>query len=150
MSKEEVLNLLIDVAAKGGSLMMGISPMPNGRFPPETIETMEWVGKWLKVNGEAIYATRSWTHYKETDSVKFTRSKDGKYVYLIHIGWPGTKVESNLLRASPGSKIQMLGVEGSLSWQQDDRTLVITIPKNISDHKPCEHAFCFKIHLGNA
>nr|MDO8110894.1 alpha-L-fucosidase [Candidatus Sigynarchaeota archaeon] len=147
MSKEEVLGLLIDVAAKGGSLMMGISPMPNGRFPPETIATMEWVGKWLEVNGEAIYGTRSWTHHKETDLIKFTRSKDGKTVYLIHTGWPGDEMHSKILHAVAGSEVHLLGVAEPLPWKQDDNGFTIEIPKNIAGKKPCEYAYCFKTRV---
>jgi len=32
--------------------------MSNGMFPKQTVERLEWVGKWLKVNGEGIYKTR--------------------------------------------------------------------------------------------
>lgn len=145
MAREDVLAMLIDVVAKGGSLMMGISPMPNGCFPPETIEAMEWVGRWLQVNGEAIYCTRPWEHYKEGENIKFTRSKDGHHVYLIHVGWPGNLVESHVLHAIPGSVIQMLGIDEPLPWHQDDMVLSIDVPDHFGAIKPCEFAYCFKV-----
>ena len=56
--KEWLVTTLVDCCAKGGNFMPGVSPMSNGRFPPQTIERLEYVGDWLKVNGEAIYKTR--------------------------------------------------------------------------------------------
>ncbi|HME56302.1 MAG TPA: alpha-L-fucosidase [Candidatus Lokiarchaeia archaeon] len=147
MAREDVLAMLIDVVAKGGSLMMGISPMPNGLFPPETIEAMEWIGQWLVVNGEAIYETRPWNHYNEGESIKFTRSKDSRHVYLIHVGWAGDVIGSKLLHAVPGSTIQMLGVEEPLSWHQDESMLEIFIPEELAGNKPCEFAYCFRVEV---
>ena len=38
--KEWILNTLIDCVAMGGNLMVGVSPMANGKFPGETIERL--------------------------------------------------------------------------------------------------------------
>jgi hypothetical protein len=48
-------------------------------------------------------------------------------------------------RAAPGSSIIMLGTDEPLAWTQDDQGLVITIPEELTEHKPCEYAYCFKI-----
>jgi len=58
MSKEWLLSTLVDVVAKGDNFASGRSPLPNGTFPQETIERLAFVGDWLRVNGEAIYARK--------------------------------------------------------------------------------------------
>jgi D-alanyl-D-alanine carboxypeptidase len=50
---------LADTVAKGGGLMIGVGPSSHGEFHPEAIRQMKAAGAWLKVNGEAIYATRA-------------------------------------------------------------------------------------------
>jgi alpha-L-fucosidase len=144
-SKEWLLGTLIDVVAKGGNFMPGVSPMANGTFPRETVERLEYVGDWLRVNGEAIYGTRTWNVFREGNDVRFTRSKDGPYVYAIALKWPGAALQLRSIRAVEGSKITMLGAKGNLRWHQDKDGLAIQIPQHLENHKPCEQAFAFKI-----
>ena len=53
-----IVQSLADTVAKGGGLMIGVGPSAHGEFHPEAIRQMKATGDWLKVNGEAIYATR--------------------------------------------------------------------------------------------
>lgn len=159
-SREWILRTLIDCASKGGNFMVGVSPMANGKFSSETVERLLWVGKWLRVNGEAIYATRGWFIKQSAQSkeknrgviVKFTRSKNSKVVYAICEGWPGRKLELDNLKAMSGSSVVMLGYKGrsgekSLKWSQYDDGLVIEIPSELrrQQDRPCEFAWVFRI-----
>nr|MDO8115346.1 alpha-L-fucosidase C-terminal domain-containing protein [Candidatus Sigynarchaeota archaeon] len=95
-------------------------------------------------NGEAIYATRMFTPYHEGDKIYYTRSKDNKFVYMIHIGWP-TRVTAKNVTSHMGSKIFMLGVQEPVTWHKEADSLVIDIPPAFNDKIPCEYAFAFKI-----
>jgi alpha-L-fucosidase len=119
--------------------------MPNGRWSSETVERLEYVGDWLRVNGEAIYNTRPRKVFREGANVWFTSSKTGNIVYAITIGWPGREFTTNSARAVQGSKVLMLGVEKPLDWRQDGQALVIQIPQSVAENKPCQHAYVFKI-----
>lgn len=161
--KEWIVETLISSCAMGGNFMVGVSPMPNGKFPPETIERLEWTGKWLAVNGEGIYATRPLAYKAATPEesaknaealkadnkahIQFTRSKDWKNVYAIVTGWPGESVTIRSIRAAKDSKITMLGADGELQWTQDDKGLTIRMPEKFAaqDKRPCEYAWVFKI-----
>lgn len=144
-SKEWLLGTLIDVVAKGGNFMPGVSPMANGRFPKETIERLEYVGAWLRGNGEAIYGTRPWNVFKEGDDLRFTQSRDGKYLYAIALKWPGKTFAIRSARAVAGSRIEMLGTRHNLQWHQSKDGLTVEIPQSIEQHKPCDQAYVFKI-----
>jgi alpha-L-fucosidase len=144
-TKEQLLYNLIDIVAKGGTFVMDQGPMPNGRFPQEAVDLLETVGRWLKVNGEAIYATRPYKIHKEGDKIYYTRSKDSKHVYLIHIGWPVQSVTAKNVAAKKGSKIFMLGIADPVTWRMEGTSLVIDVPASFNDKIPCEYAHCFKI-----
>jgi len=149
-SKAWVLGRLIDVVAKGGNCCLNVSPMPNGKFDPHYVALLEYTGDWLKVNGEAIYATRPWQQIGEGDRVRFTRSKDGRTVYAISLQWPGRELALTALRARPGSKVRLLGVSGALDWRQDAaRGLVIQLPERLQDEarRPCRQAYAFKVEV---
>ena len=79
-SKQWVLESLIDIVSKGGNFQIGFGPRPDGTWPPEMIQRLEYVGDWLKINGESIYATRPYRRWHDGKDIRFTRSKDGKYV----------------------------------------------------------------------
>jgi len=128
---------------------VGFGPMPNGCWPSETVERLEYVGKWLQVNGEAIYNTRPRKIFREGSSVWFTSDKTGDVVYAISIGWPGQTLIIDSVRAVHGSMVFMLGVETPLDWRQDGRGLVIDIPPAVAEKKACEHAYVFKIRTGS-
>ena len=146
---EWILDNLIGITAKGGNFEVGFGPMPNGRWPAETVERLEYVGNWLRVNGEAIYNTRPRKTFREGSDVWFTSNKAGDVVYAISIGWPGQKFTTNSVRAVHGSKVFMLGVEKPLDWHPDGQGMVIEIPQSIAENQPCQHAFVFKIQTGS-
>jgi alpha-L-fucosidase len=148
--KEWVLESLIDIVAKGGTFEVGFSPMPNGTWPPEAVQRLEYAGRWLKVNGEAIYATRSMKIFKEGDDIRFTQSKDGIHAYVISLKWPSRQLAVRSIQAAQGSQVSMLGVPELLSWRQEGESMVIDLPAEIAEHKPCEQAFAFKVRVAAA
>ena len=145
-SKEWLLESLIDIVAKGGNFQVGFGPAPDGTWPPEMIAMVNYVGDWLKVNGEAIYATRPYLRYHEGEDLRFTRSKDKKYLYVISLKWPGETLNTHMVLARPGSKIRMIGVDEDLPWTQDEvKGLTIQIPTSDAAKKTCAQAYAFKI-----
>ena len=146
-SREWVLESLIDIVAKGGNFQVGFGPDPNGKWPPEMIDRVSYVGDWLKVNGECIYATRPYLRYHEGTDLRFTRSKDKKFVYIISLRWPGETLTTRLVKPREGSKIRMLGLDQDLKWHADAGGLVVEIPKELRDEakRPCLQAYAFKV-----
>jgi alpha-L-fucosidase len=50
-----IVDNLITCARGGGNYLLNIGPKPDGSIPPESVEILETVGKWLDTNGKAIY-----------------------------------------------------------------------------------------------
>lgn len=145
-----IVQNLADTVAKGGGLMIGVGPSSHGEFHAEAIRQMKGTGAWLKVNGEAIYATRprNGTGWSEGDEVRYTRSKDRRFVYAILTKWPGTQIRLKSVRPERNSEVTLLGSNKALQWKFDSiQRTTITIPENLqqASNRPCEYAWSLKI-----
>jgi alpha-L-fucosidase len=147
-----IINSLTDIVAKGGNFMLGIGPDGTGRFDPRVIQAIKETGAWLKVNGEAIYATRprEGNLWKEGDTIRYTRTKDNQTIYAISRGWPGRILRLKTVEPKQGSEIYMLGRTKPLEWKYDKKSgLEIYLPEELQDEskRPCKTAWSFRIPL---
>jgi alpha-L-fucosidase len=146
-----IIHNLIDCAAKGGGFMVGVGPDGDGKFHPTAVEQLKHAGRWLKVHGESIYATRARKAdlWKEGDNIRYTQTKDQKTVYAHCLEWPGKQLVLKTVKAKDGSKVTLLGnPAAALNWKNDpEQGLVIQIPEGALDRVPADQrlAFTFKV-----
>jgi alpha-L-fucosidase len=145
-SPRQLIHLLVDVVAKGGNFLLNIGPDPEGRLPQPAIERLQAMGRWLKVNGEAIYATRAVAPYKVG---RTCLTKKGSTVYLIYLADKDESAPPAKLcvpAVTGGKNVRMLGVETPVGFAFDARQgLTIEIPDGLRRNLPCEHAWTFAV-----
>jgi alpha-L-fucosidase len=116
---------------------------------------MKAAGAWLKVNGEAIYATRAreGALWSEGETVRYTRTKDRRFAYAILTEWPGAQATLKTVRPKDGSRVTLLGSQSDLQWKFDSETgTTIALPENLQQpsNRPCDHAWTLKIEPAEA
>jgi alpha-L-fucosidase len=143
LSSTELVQLLVDVVSKNGNLLINVGPKPDGSIPEIQLERLQELGDWMAVNGEAIYDTRPWqVSGSQTVSGKATRytSKEGKlFVHLFE--QPGPEETLPGLILEEGTKVRMLGAEGSLKWKQKGTAVEVSFPQSAAG----KHVFVMEL-----
>ena len=95
-SPKDVIYNLCDIASKGGNYLLNVGPTAEGIIPEPSQVVLKEVGKWLSVNGDAIYGTTSGgPSVRWNADIKMITAKPGTY-YLHLFQWPeGNKVYLN-------------------------------------------------------
>jgi alpha-L-fucosidase len=87
---ETLIRNLIDIASKGGNYLLNIGPKGDGSVPQESVRAMKAFGAWMKVNGDAIYATTA-SPFEKLDWGRCTQKRlpGGRTRLYLHVfDWP--------------------------------------------------------------
>lgn len=134
-SSETLIRMLVDIASKGGNLLLNVGPTAEGEIPGPSVERLQAMGEWMDVNGESIYGTEASPFFKlPWGRCTSRRTKDGNTLYLHVFNWP----EDQLLRL-PGistkvSSIKFLADQAQeLSYSEEGGDLLIDLPAQAAD-----------------
>ncbi len=86
-STKTLLHLLVDLAGKGINYLLNIGPTAEGAVPEVSVDRLEEIGRWMDVNGEAIYGTSASPYAYGFDWGSVTQK--GNTLYLMFTRWPG-------------------------------------------------------------
>jgi alpha-L-fucosidase len=147
LSPKGLVDMFVNIVAAGGNLLLIISPDGRGALPEIQRTRLEEIGKWLKVNGEGIYSTRTCSTIAE-DCIRYTRSKDSKTIYAIALEWPGKQLQLKSVKPAEGSKIHLLGYKKPLKWSHKDGVTTIILPEELQkeSNRPCNYAYTFRLN----
>lgn len=152
MTGRQGIQMLIDVVAKGGNLLLNVAPGPDGQWQQGAYDLLAAYGDWIKVNGTGIYNTKPIAPFKE-DNICMTQNKEGN-VFLFYMAKEGeTKIPSEVIVKSispkKGTKITMLGSNKRLKWTKLENGFKVIIPESLRNNLPCKEAWALKINKIN-
>ena len=113
---------------RNGTMLLNLTQHGRGDLDPEVIRIAKDIGAWLKVNGEAVYASRPFEVYGE-DTIRYTRNHGNVYATLLD--WDSGPITMKALHTGSAtigkvSKVELLGSDIKMTFVQDDQSLIVT------------------------
>ena len=129
-SARKVIHLLTEIVSKNGNLLLNIGPAPDGEWDPNAYARLEDIGKWIQVNGEAIYDAEADASLPGQGKWVFTKKQDCIYaIYQLAAEEAISEIyKLNINTASPIKKIQILGTDQKIIFKQASTNLSIFTP----------------------
>ncbi|MBC7889698.1 MAG: alpha-L-fucosidase [Ferruginibacter sp.] len=157
-SASELILVLTDIVSKGGNLLLDIGPAADGTIPVIMEERLTQMGAWLKINGEAIYGTKSYSTDRQWSKGSMPSVKPGEYqtgydinelvkpvnngnAYIelfftkkgadLYCIVPNYQPSINIrgLQLSAVSKLEILGVHKEIAWTQSGSNVNVDLSK---------------------
>lgn len=166
-SANELIDVLVDIVAKNGLMLLNVPPNPDGSIPEEMASLLKEMGEWLEINGDAIYGTRPWTVFGEGPTrlsegghkveetlkiaytnrdIRYTKRSDKEF-FAIVMDDPAEKIVMKTLSTHIGAlnseilKVELLGSDEKIAWERNETGLVIDVPSKLEPG----HAHAFRI-----
>ena len=158
---EDLTFKLVDIVSKGGNYLLNVGPDGEGVIPQPSQDMLRVVGRWLKVNGEAVYGagrspfggefgTFSENRKDKKGKPLFTAKADWRCttkpgrLYLHLFQWPAGALELAAVKGRVTKAYLLAGPKrGPLVVTQNGENVSIALPKNAPD--PIASVVCAEI-----
>ncbi len=148
MKPREAIHLLTDIVAKGGNLLLNVAPGPDGEWQQGAYDLLSEIGKWIKINGEAIYGSEPFKPYRK-GKLAFTKNKTGDVFVVYMADKEEVEIPSQIyidsFQPGPKSKVTLLGSDVNLTWKKKDNGFLVSIPSAARQKHQGKYAWVIKV-----
>ncbi len=135
-SAQQLIRNLSDVASKDGNYLLNVGPTAEGVIPEPEVERLRAIGRWMKINGDAIYGTRGSVYPQPLPwgrTTQKTYSGGGATLYLHVWDWPasGSLLLPDVAQAPRSARV--LATSSSLTATVTPQGVVVTLPPQAPD-----------------
>ena len=134
-SSATLIRNVIDCSSKGGNYLLNVGPTAEGLIPEPSIERLNAIGQWMKVNSEAIYDTTA-SPFKRLAWGRCTKkvTSKGATLYLHVFDWPAdSKLVVPGLRNTVQKAYLLADKQHAIAVQNSAEGVTLTVPSSAPD-----------------
>lgn len=157
---EQIIEMIIDIASKNGTMLLNILQRPDGTLDREAEYILKEMSTWFPANGEALYGTRPWKCFSEGETrvkiegftenktawtpydVRYTKKGNTVYAFLMGGVMDGAAVLRSFGEGERIRAVRLLGV-GQVPFVHEFGVLSVRLPPK----KPTEYTSVLAIEL---
>jgi alpha-L-fucosidase len=148
MSGHKGVQMLVDIVAKGGNLLLNIAPTPDGEWQEGAYRLLKDFENWMSINSEGIYNSVPLKPYKE-DKICMTQQENGNayFFYMTDEGetnMPAT-ITVKVHQPDEGETVMLLGYDQPLIWSKNNEGFTVNIPKKLRENPPSQFVWTLKV-----
>lgn len=124
-SSQTLIRMLVDIASKGGNLLLNVGPDATGQIPDSSVFRLQEIGHWMEKNGESIYGTVAGPFFKLPWGRCTQKIKNQETILYLHVfEWPkdqtlrvpgiSARIKDVYLVSNPKQKFGFLFEDGDL------------------------------------
>ncbi|TWT47554.1 alpha-L-fucosidase [Botrimarina hoheduenensis] len=122
-SSKMLIEQLIDTSSKGGNYLLNVGPTAEGRIPAPSVERLAALGRWMRVNGEAIYGSAA-SPIASPDWGRFTAKRERLYAHVFE-----TPASGQLVVPCAAENAVVLGSDVEVTIAVEDAQTKATLPE---------------------
>ncbi len=131
-TSRDLIRMLVEVVSKGGNLLLNVGPRPDGTIQPEFVDRLQSIGRWMDVNGEAVYETTTSPFPRLPFYGRATVKGSTLFLHVFH--WP----KDGLLRIPGLNNIVhraylLADRTQNLTTRRDQDGIVVQLPSQAPD-----------------
>ncbi|MBN2201861.1 alpha-L-fucosidase [bacterium] len=135
-SSQALIRNLVDAASKGGNYLLNVGPTSEGVIPEPSVERLRAIGRWMKVNSEAVYGTQA-SPFRNLPWGRCTQKKapGATRLYLHVFDWPadGKLALPGIANRPKQAYLLSDSVRAALPVERGEDGLVLTVPASAPD-----------------
>jgi len=127
----DLIRKLVDIASKGGNFLLNVGPTAEGIFPRPSVERLQAIGKWMKINGSSIYGTSA-SLFPALAWGRSTTKGNTLFLHVFH--WPEEgKLLVPGLSSRPLKAYLLADPENPVPISLVEKGIVLSLPEKAPD-----------------
>ena len=142
-SDRDILQRFTLTACRGANMLLNMGPQPDGLLAPQEISSLKAIGRWMKVNSEAIYGTTAGPFDYDFEWGSISQKPDRLYLHVLK--WNPSGIAFHGLKSKINRAWLLTDKRSSLAIEQDTAKGLVKV--NVPAKAPDENVSVIALEI---